>query len=143
MMNAAKAERWLRILLGLLVFWDVGLAIYAIGFPHHFENIIHFVPRPEPLFIRGVGVYWLFAGWMQLLGWRNPRQYLTAVQLTIIFRLSAAVIDSCEVIFLLPSPMYFLHYLFIFFIIINIIIAGATITFLRKMDLPWVEFKKH
>ena len=69
-----RARKWLRLLLGLLVLWDLGIGIYAIFFAKHFEQFIQFAPRSEPLFIRGVGLYWLFAAYFQFLGFRNPEK---------------------------------------------------------------------
>jgi hypothetical protein len=140
--TAERAERVLRWVLFLLVFWDVGLAIYAIGFPDHLQETGRFEPQTEPLWTRGVGVYWGFAGWMQLLGAANPRRYLVAVQLTIVFRSSAAVIDTFEALVLLPRPMFWFHGLLLFFVVMNVLIAGTTVALLRRMGLPWIELKR-
>lgn len=133
------ARKYLRILLGLLVFWDLGLGVYTVFFAKHFQQFIMFTPQSEPMFIRGVGVYWLFAAYIQFLGCIKPEKNLLAVQLSIIFRLSAAVIDFFEVFFLLARPFYFLHYLLIFFILMNCLIAYLTARFLRNMNLKWIE----
>lgn len=140
--NVTSAEKWLRICLFVLVLWDVGLAIYAIGFPHHLQSTGGFEPQTEPLWTRGVGVYWGFAGWMQLLGWRDPRRYLVAIQLAIVFRLSAAVIDTVEVVALLPGPWFWFHYLLLFFVVMNLVIAWTLVYLLRRLGLPWIEFRR-
>ena len=129
----------LQLLLLVLVFWDLGIGIYAVFFANHFQELILFTPRSEPLFIRGVGVYWLFAAYFQFLGFRNPEKYLVAIQLSIIFRLSAAFFDFTEVFFLLDSPFYFFHYLLIFFVVMNCLIAYLTVRLLKKMKLKWIE----
>jgi hypothetical protein len=130
----------LRLLLLILVFWDLGIGVYAVFFAKHFQQLIMFAPQSEPLFIRGVGVYWLFAAYFQFLGFRNPEKFLVAIQLSIIFRLSAAIIDFIEVFFLLDGPFYFFHYLLIFFVVMNCLIAYVTVRFLKKMNLRWIEF---
>lgn len=139
MRSESTATRWLRILMGVLVLWDLGLGIWAVLFTGHFEELIRFDSRPEPLFVRGVGLYWLFAAYMQWLGFRDPIRFVTAVQLTIVFRLSAAVIDTAEAVFLLPRPLYFFHYLLLFFVAMNCLIAFATARLLREVGLPWIE----
>ena len=136
--NEAIRKR-LRLLLLMLVFWDMGIGVYAVFFAKHFQQFILFTPQSEPLFIRGVGVYWLFAAYFQFLGFRNPEKYLVAVQLSIIFRLSAAIIDFIEVFFLLGRSFYFFHYLLIFFIFMNCIIVYLTVRFLKKMNQKWIE----
>ena len=136
------AEKWLRKLLFMLVLWDFALAIYAIGFPHHVLALGRFEPQTEPLWTRGVGVYWGFAAWIQLLGWRSPRRYLVAVQLAIVFRLSAAVIDLIEIVWLLPRPAFYFHYLLGFFVVANLVIAFAEARLLRAMNLAWIEFAR-
>lgn len=135
-----RAEKWLRWLLLLLVLWDFGLAIYAIGFPHHVLELGRFEPQTEPMWTRGVGLYWGFAGWIQLLAWRSPRRYLVAVQLAIVFRLSAAVIDLIEIVWLLPRPVFYFHYLLAFFVVANLVIAFAEARLLKAMNLKWIEF---
>lgn len=139
MLDRPVATKRLRFLLGVLVLWDLGLGLYAVLFAGHFQDLIRFDCRPEPLFIRGVGLYWLFAAYLQFLGFRDPIKFVTAVQLSIVFRLSAAAIDSAEAIFLLPRPFYFFHYLLLFFVAMNCLIALLTARMLRRMGLRWIE----
>ena len=133
------ARKHLRMLLLMLVFWDLGIGVYAVLFAKHFQQVILFTPQSEPLFVRGVGVYWLFAAYFQFLGFKNPEKNLVAVQLSIVFRLSAAVIDFIEVFFLLDRPFYYFHYLLIFFVFMNCLIVYLTAHYLRKMELKWIE----
>lgn len=133
------ARKYLRLLLAILVLWDIGIGLYSIFFAKHFQQIILFTPQSEPLFIRGVGMYWLFAAYIQFLGFKNPEKNLLAVQLSIVFRLSAAVIDFIEALFLLERPFYFFHYLLIFFVFMNCLIAYLTSHCLRKMQLKLIE----
>lgn len=136
--QSVVARKRLRLMLLLLTLWDTIIGVYAVFFAHHLQQVVNFVPQPEPLFIRGVGVYWLFAAYFQFLGYRNPEKNLLAVQLSIVFRLSAAAIDFCEVVFLLGTPVYHFHYLLAFFVVMNCIIAYLTIGFLKKMNLKWI-----
>jgi hypothetical protein len=133
------ARKRLRLLLLMLVFWDLGIGVYAVFFAKHFQQLILFTPRSEPLFVRGVGVYWLFAAYLQFLGFKNPEKNLVAVQLSIVFRVSAAVVDFIEAFFLLERPFYFFHYLLIFFVFMNCLIGYLTAHYLRKMRLKWIE----
>ncbi len=137
----AKAEKLLKLLLGTLVFWDLGLGIYAVVFAKHFEAFVQFAPQYEPLFIRGVGMYWLFAAWFQFLGSRNPRKYLVAVQLAIWFRTSAIFIDSAE-LYLLQRPWYLFHSMLAFFVLMNFLIAVSAATLLKRMGLPWIDISR-
>ena len=133
-----NARRRLRVLLAVLALWDLGIGVYAVFLAKHLQQVILFAPQSEPLFIRGVGVYWLFAAYFQFLGFRNPEKNLVAVQLSIIFRLSAAVVDFAEVFFLLERPFYFFHYLLMFFVVMNCLIACLTARLLKKMNLKWI-----
>lgn len=132
------AQKRLRLMLLLLAIWDLGIGVYAVVFAGHLQHVVNPVPCAELLFIRGVGMYWLFAAYFQFLGFINPEKYLVAIQLSIIFRLSAAIIDLCEVSFLLGRPFYYLHYLLILFVIMNCIIAYITARYLRRMNLNWI-----
>lgn len=132
------ARKRLRVLLLLLVLWDLGIGMYAVFFAKTLQEFVLFTPQQEPLFIRGVGVYWLFAAYIQFLGFKDPEKYLLAVHLSIIFRLSAAVIDFAEAFFLMARPFYFFHYLLVFFVFMNCLIAYMTIHYLKQMGLKWI-----
>ena len=129
--------RRLRLLLGGLVFWDFAIGSYAVFFAKHMQELIRFAPQSEPLFIRGVGVYWLFAAYFQFLAFRDPRKNVLAVHLAVVFRISAAVIDVIEVLFLLQRPFYFFHYLLLFFVVMNLVIAFFICRFSGQMGLDW------
>ncbi len=139
MAEQTAARKRLRLLLGALVVWDLAIGLYAVFFAGHFQELVRFVPQPEPLFVRGVGVYWLFAAYFQFLGARNPERFVTAVQLSIVFRLSAALFDSAEALVLLGQPWYFFHYLLLFFVVMNCVIAFITARLLKQMELKWIE----
>ena len=139
--SGEKAEKLLKLLLGTLIFWDLGLGIYGVVFAKHFEAFVQFTPQYEPLFIRGVGMYWLFAAWFQFLGSRNPRKFLVAVQLSIWFRISAIFIDSAE-LYLLQRPWYLFHSMLAFFILMNLLIAVSEATLLKKMGLKWINMSR-
>jgi len=133
-----KARKHLRLLLGFLVLWDLILGTWAIFFAGNFQEFAGFTQREEPLFVRGVGLYWLFAAYIQYLGFKNPEKNLLAVQLSIVFRLSAALVDIVEAGILL-RPMYFFNYLLFFFVFMNCLIAYFTASFLKKMNLKWID----
>jgi hypothetical protein len=65
------ARKHLRLLLLMMVLWDLGIGVYAVFFAKHFQQVILFTPQSEPLFVRGVGVYWLFAAYIQFLGFKK------------------------------------------------------------------------
>lgn len=142
-----KAEKLLRLMLGALVLWDLGLAVWSVGFPRHFEDFtIAGVNRTlgvtvpsYPIYTRGTGMYWGFAAWFQFLGARDPRKFVTAVQLATVFRILATVIDSAELAFLMPGPWYHFHYMLLFFVVANVAIAAIQIGCLKKMGLPWLD----
>lgn len=41
------SQKRLRLLLLLLVFWDLGIGVYAVFFAKHFQDFILFAPRVE------------------------------------------------------------------------------------------------
>jgi hypothetical protein len=138
-MDSLKAERFLRLLLAVLVVWDVGIGLFTMVFPHQVHALIRFPAEPEPLFTRGVGLYWLFAAYIQFLGLLNPRKFVVAVQLEIMFRLSAAAIDVAEVALLLPRPIYFLHYTLLFFAFMDLLIGFTVARLMQRMGLRWMD----
>jgi hypothetical protein len=46
---------------------------------------------------------------------------------------------AMEELFLFGQPFYFFHYLLLFFVVMNVIIAGLTIRFSKRMNLSWIE----
>lgn len=139
-MTAERAEKILKWVLGLLVFWDLGLGLFAVFFAGTFESMAGTTSSPDAIWARGTGMYWLLASYFQLLGARAPRKNLSAVSISIVFRLSAIAIDTAEVGFLFPRPPWTLfHSMLVFFIVCNALIAATLLFCLKRMNLPWLD----
>lgn len=129
------ALRRFRILFILLIIWDLAIGVYALFFAGSVQQLVKFVPQSEPLFVRGVGEYWIFASYFQYLGYKDPQKNMVAIHLSVVYRLMAGVVDFVVAFFLLPTPIYFFHYVLVFFGIMDCLIAYLTVHYTKKMGL--------
>ena len=136
-----QAERRLKLLLGLLMFWDTGLGLIALFAPHGFETWVNLTPQDEPMFRRVTGVYLCFGGFYQFLGWRNPRKYVLAVQLIILFRITGAMIEATEASLIRPFGLI-PHALLVFVTVGDLVFAWIKARYLRLMGLPWFDISR-
>jgi hypothetical protein len=134
-MEEEKIKRLLRVLLFILFLWDLLLGTATIIGASYIQKFLRLAIEKEPIFTRGVGLFWLFASYIYYLGYKDPIKNVIAVKLTIVFRILAGLFDLVESLFLLPKPFYFLHYILFVFVICNFLIAGITIYFLKKLKI--------
>lgn len=136
-----QAEKRLRFLLGVLQFWDLGLGLIALFAPHGFEAWIGLTPQDEPMFRRVTGVYLCFGAFYQFLGWRNPRKYLLAVQLIILFRITGAGIELVSAGLIRPVALI-PHALLIGVAVGDLILAAIKARYLKLMGLRWFDISR-
>ena len=108
-----SARKKLRILLALLFLSELPVAVYLLFFPYHFQSIFKLPSGPEPFFVREVGNFLIFAAYFQYIAFRNPEKNLQAVQLTIVLRLLAGMLELWEITMLLSThDMFYFALLF-------------------------------
>ena len=56
----------------------------------------------EPVFIRGVGILWLWASYIQFVAWKDPVKNTMAALFAFIFRILGALLELVEIFYLLP-----------------------------------------
>jgi hypothetical protein len=146
----ATTLKWFRRVLLFLVFFDLSIAIPALLFPlwpitlaklnADVPGAVYRSGLVEPLFLRGVGVLWLLAAWVQYLAWRDPVGRLSAVNIAIVFRFCGGSFELFEALVLLPrvgfhEPLIF--YVLAVFVAGDYALVAAMVWMLRKMGLPW------
>lgn len=136
--NYNRARKRLRIILSLLFLSELPVSLYLLFFPYHFQNIFNFPAGSEPFFIREVGNFLIFATYMQYIAYRNPEKNLLAVQLTIILRLLAGMLEFVEINFILTSYNMF-SFALLFFCVTNFLFAFLIIRYLKQINLKWIE----
>ena len=134
-----SARRKLRILLALLFISELPVAMYLLFFPYHFQSVFNLPSGPEPFFVREVGNFLIFAAYFQYIAFRNPEKNLQAVQLTIVLRLLAGMLELWEITMLLSTHDMF-YFALLFFCVTNFLFAGLIGRYLKQMNLKWIDF---
>lgn len=149
-------EKWLRYLrwvLLFLVFFDLALAMPALLLPGWIIGLgklnsdavagaMYRIGSIEPIFLRGVGVLWLLAAYVQYIAWKDPAKRLQAVNIAIVFRFAGGTFELFEVAYLLPK-MHFSYPLVYW--TLGVFVAGdylliAVMAFLlKKLGLKWTQ----
>jgi len=151
MMSDEKALKVLRGILLFLVFFDLVIAIPALFFPgwvvstakldsDAVAGAVYRSGGVEPLFLRGVGVLWLLAAWVQYLAWRDPLNRLSAVNVAVVFRFCGGTFELFEVLFLLPRQGFddpLIYWTLGVFVAGDYLLIGAMVWLLHRLKLPW------
>jgi hypothetical protein len=151
-MSSRFEYKLLRAILLFLVFFDLLIAILALFFPHFVIATWHFddphVPGApyrqgvpiEPIWMRGVGILWVLAAYVQYVAWRAPVARLTAVHLAIAFRFVGGSFELVELLFLLPA-VGFDHWLLLWtfpvFVVGDYALVATMIWCMNRLGLPW------
>jgi hypothetical protein len=151
---APEQLKWLKLLratLLFLVFFDLAIAIPALFFPEWAIGIaklnsdavrgaMYRSGTIEPLFLRGVGILWLVAAYVQLLAWRDPLGRLVAVNIALVFRFLGGTFELVEAAFLLPrvgfgDPLIF--GVLAVFVAGDYLLVGLMVFFLHELRARW------
>ena len=147
-------EKWMRYLRGILlflVFFDLSIAVPALFFPEwiiefgklNSDSVVGAMYRSgpiEPIFLRGIGILWLLAAYVQFIAWKDPANRLQAVNIAIVFRFAGGTFELIEMAYLLRN-VHFGDTLI--FWILGIFVAGdyfliaILIFFLKRLGLKW------
>lgn len=150
----AKQETYIKLLrfclMGLVLF-DLVIMIPALFFPGWVIDLgslnsgsISGAPyragNIEPLFLRGVGILWLLAGYCQYIAWRDPVRRLQAVNISIVFRFCGGTFELIVILFLLPAAGFNDHLIYWVlgaFVAGDYIMIGIMAFLLHKAQLKW------
>ena len=147
-------ENWMRYLrwtLLFLVFFDLSIAIPALFFPTWIIDLLKlnsdivtgamYRSGPiEPVFLRGVGVLWLLAAYVQYIAWRDPARRLQAINIAIVFRLAGGTFELIEVAYLLRKVQFSDPLIFWglgIFVAGDYLLVAIMIFFLKRLGLTW------
>ena len=149
-------EKWLKYLRGVLlflVFFDLALAIPALFLPELIVGLgklnsdavagaMYRSGAIEPIFLRGVGVLWLLAAYVQYIAWKDPATRLQAINIAIVFRFAGGTFELFEAAYLLPGVHF--NYPLVYWTL-GVFVAGdylliAVMAFLlKKLGLKWTR----
>jgi len=146
--------KYLRWVLLFLVFFDLVISFMAFFMSNwaidlgklnsdYIQGAIYRCGKIEPIFMRGTGVLWLLAAYVQFLAWRDPLNRLLIVNIAIIFRFCGATFELIEVLFLLPRSGFnapLLYQILGVFVTGDYLFIAAMIYLLKKLDQKWWRF---
>jgi hypothetical protein len=146
-----KRMRYLRGILLFLVFFDLALAIPALFFPEwilelgklnadHVVGAMYRSGHIEPIFLRGMGVLWLLAAYVQFIAWKDPAKRLQAVNIAIVFRFAGGTLELIEMAYLLRIVHFgdaFVFWTLGVFVAGDYLLIAIMIFLLKRLDLKW------
>lgn len=150
-MTREKRMRFLRAILLFLVFFDLAIAIPALFFPGRIIELgklssdmvagaMYRSGPIEPLFLRGVGVLWLLAAYVQYMAWRDPANRLQALHIAIMFRLAGGTFELVEIAYLLRKVHFgnpLIYWVLGIFVAGDYLVVAVMVFLLRRLGLKW------
>ncbi len=145
--------KYLRWTLLFLVFFDLSIAVPALFFPGWIIEIgklnsdavagAMYRPGPvEPVFLRGIGVLWLLAAYIQYLAWKDPANRLQAVNIALVFRLAGGTFELIEAAYLLRAVHFsdpLIFWVLGIFVAGDYLLVAIMMLFLRRLGLRWLR----
>jgi len=113
---------------------DVALGLLCIFFAQQVQVILNVAIREEPVFIRLLGLFPIFVGYLYYLIFRDQRKYVVLIQLTIVERFSYPILLSVELFYLLPGPFSLIHFAFSGMAFITLFLAFMQVYYLIKLN---------
>lgn len=147
-------EKWLRYLrrtLLFLVFFDLAIAVPALFFPRwiialgklNSDLVVGAMYRSgtiEPLFLRGIGLLWLLAAYVQLMAWKDPAKRLQAINIAIVFRFAGGTFELIEMSYLLRQVHFgdpLIFWVLGVFVAGDYLLIAIMIFFLKRLGFNW------
>ena len=148
-MVSEDSAKWLKLFRAtfmFLVFFDLFLAVVALFFPHLLIKIgslnsdavtgaMYRAGNIEPIFMRGVGILWLIAAYVQYVGWRDPVGRAHVVVSALVFRFCGGTFEMIEGLFLLPRAGFsdpVIYWVLLVFVVGDYLLIGSMVYMLRR-----------
>ena len=143
--------RYLKWLLLFLVFFDLAIAVPALFFPEWLISMakmnadlvagaMYRGGQIEPIFLRGVGVLWLLAAYIQYIAWKDPARRIQAVNIAIVFRLAGGTFELIEAAYLLPRVSFgdpLIYWALGIFVAGDYLLVAVMAYLLHRLGLRW------
>ena len=127
-------DKIMRLLFFAAFVVDVALGLLCIFFAHQVQIILNVAIREEPVFIRLLGLFPLFVGYLYFLIFHDQRKYIMLIQITVIERFLYPILLSVELIFLLPGPFSLIHIAFCIMALITLFLALMQVYYLIRLN---------
>jgi len=149
--NPVDPMKYLRWVLLFLVFFDLFIAVPALLFPQwvigmakmNTDAVTGAMYRSgpiEPIFLRGIGVLWLLAAYIQYIAWKDPAARMQAVNIAIVFRLAGGTFELIEAAYLLPRVSFgqpLVYWVLGIFVVGDYLLVAVMAYLLRRLGLAW------
>lgn len=149
MNSEGRWMKYLKRLLFFLVLFDLAIAIPALFFPGwiielgklNSDQVVGAMYRSghiEPIFLRGIGLLWLLAAYVQFIAWRDPPNRLQAINIALVFRFAGGTFELIEIAYLLRQVNFgdpLIFWVLGFFAGGDYILVGVLIFLLNRLGL--------
>lgn len=147
--------KYLRGILLFLVFFDLSIAIPALVFPEwiiemgklNSDTVVGAMYRIgpiEPIFLRGIGILWLLAAYIQFIAWKDPANRLQAVNIAIVFRFTGGTFELVEMVYLLRIVHFgnsIIFWILGIFVTGDYLLVAVMIYILQRLGLRWWKLR--
>lgn len=140
-MNEVSAEKLLRWLLLALGVFEFATASLMVLLTDSYRRLFGVPPEVNSYYIRQIGWFLYFFVYFILLGWKDVRKNLVAVQLVIVFRGIQSLFEATHVLFLIDSRDLF-YFSMAVFAFLNAAVTGILIYLLKRMGLRWIDWRR-
>lgn len=126
-------DKVMRLLFFIAIIVDVALGLVCIFFASWVEFILNMPISKEPVFIRLLGLFPVFVGYLYYLIFLDQKKYLLLIQVTVVERFLYPILLSVELFYLLPPPFSLIHLAFIIMALITLFLALMQAYYLRQL----------
>ncbi len=117
---------------------DFVLGISVIAFASQIQNWLAIGIREEPFFIRIVGGFLVFIGYLYYLAYRYHEKQPILVQATLMLRFIFILLLFCEMFILLRGPFSIVHISLLIPVLGEVYFAVMQTYHLRRLGMPLI-----
>jgi hypothetical protein len=135
MENNKKLFNIMRMVFLTAFIFDILLGFFLIIFAKDIQIFLEIGIREEPAFIRLIGLFPIFVGYLYYLMFRDQKKYAVLIKVTLLERITFPIILAFEILSLIKPPFGIFKY----FEIITIIITTIYAIFLGVMQAYYLK----
>jgi hypothetical protein len=128
----------LRVILLEAFVVDIVLGVFLIIFASKIQGWLSIGIREEPIFIRIVGGFLIFIGYLYYLAYRYHERQPILVQSTLILRFIFILLLLTEIFILLPGPFSVIKVSLLIPVLGEVYFAGMQVYHLKKLKIPLI-----
>ena len=126
----------LRVVLLEASLIDIAIGIFDFAFASQIQSWLDIGIKGEPFFIRIIGGFLVFIGYLYYLAYRYHEKQPILIQATLMLRFIFILLLFCEVFVLLPGPFSMVHLSLLIPALGEVYFAALQAYHLRKLGMP-------